>query len=186
VSFVYRPHPWGGGGRDGARLARAKFDHVVVDRNMRAYLDAIAAGNKHMSLPDYRDTHDLLSAIDGVISPMSTILLEAALHAKPVVAYTPAGADGSEHLANSLPMLHFADFLKLPEIGHASTADDLIKATSQMADAREGAKRGVEFQRAASHFVAPFERAWRDRLVDFLRDDVLAKRRGDMLPRAAE
>lgn len=186
VSFVYRPHPWGGGGRDGARLARAKFDHVVVDRNMRAYLDAIAAGNRNMTLPDYRDTHDLLSAIDGVISPMSTILLEAALHAKPVVAYTPAGADGSEQLANSLPMLHFADFLKLPEIGHASTIDGLIGATAELADAKEGAKRGQEFQRAASHFVTPFEAAWRDRLVDFLRDRVLARRGGDALPRAAE
>jgi hypothetical protein len=186
VSIVYRPHPWGAGGRNGGRLAKAKFDHVVVDRTMRAYLDNIAAGGQHMSLPDYRDTHDLLNAIDGVISPMSTILLEAALHAKPVVAYTPAGDDGSEHLANSLPMLHFADFLKLPEIGHASTIDDLIAVTSQMTDVTEGAKRGREFQRASSHFVTPFDRGWRDRLVDFLHNEVLARRDGSALPRAAE
>ncbi len=185
ISFVYRPHPWGAGGRNGERLAHARFDHIVVDRNMRAYLDGIAAGGQRMSLPDYRDTHDLLSAIDGVISPMSTILLEAALHAKPVVAYTPAGADGSEQLANSLPMLHFADFLKLPEIGHASTIDDLIAATALLADVNEGVKRGRDFQRAASHFVTPFEAAWRERLVDFLRNKVLG-RRGDALPRAAE
>jgi hypothetical protein len=186
VSIVYRPHPWGEGGRDGARLASATFDHVVIDRTMRAYLDAIAAGSREMFLPDYRDTHDLLSAIDGVISPMSTILLEAALHAKPVVAYTPAGADGSEQLTNALPMLHFADFLNLPEIGHASTIDDLIKATSQLADETEGVRRGREFQRAAGYFVTPFERAWRDRLVDFLRNEVLARRAVDTLPSAAE
>jgi hypothetical protein len=175
VSFVYRPHPWGGGGRDGARLARAKFEHVVVDRNMRAYLEAIAAGEQHMSLPDYRDTHDLLCAVDGVISPMSTILLEAALHAKPVVAYTPVGTDGSEHLANSLPMLHFADFLKLQEIGKASTIDGLIKATSELADENVASKRGRDFMHAANHFVKPFEAPWRGRLVDFLRDEVICR-----------
>jgi hypothetical protein len=187
ISVVYRPHPWGAGGRDGARLANAKFDHVVIDRTMRAYLDNIAAGGQHMSLPDYRDTHDVLSAIDGVVSPMSTILLEAALHAKPAVAYTPAGVDGSEQLANAIPMLHFADFFKLSEVGRASTIDDLIEMTSQLADLKEGVTRGQHFQRAASHFVSPFDRAWKDRLVDFLRDDVLAHRRGgDGLPRAAE
>jgi hypothetical protein len=55
-----------------------------------------------------------------------------------------------------------------------------------MTGVTEGAKRGREFQRASSHFVTPFDRGWRDRLVDFLHNEVLARRDGSALPRAAE
>jgi hypothetical protein len=177
IAIVYRPHPWGGGGRDGARLAGARFDHVVVDRTMRAYLDKVAAQGYSISLPDYRDTHDLLSAVDVVVSPMSTILLEAALHGKPVVAYTPTGIDRSKQLASNLPMLHFADFLALPEVVRAGTIELLIKAIVMHADPLEGRARGLQLQGAAGRFITPFELPWRDRLVAFLEQVVGAAQR---------
>lgn len=168
LSIVYRPHPWGGGGRDGARLAAAEFKHVVVHRTMRDYLARIAREGYGISLPDYRDTHDLLSAVDGVISPMSTILIEAVLHGKPAAAYTPTGADASAHLSGVLPMLHFSDFLTLPDILQPRTRDELLDAAARLADPVEGPARGERLRAAADHFVAPFERPWRERIVDFL------------------
>jgi hypothetical protein len=178
VSIVYRPHPWGGGGRGGARLASLKLRHVAVDSKMRAYLDHIAAGGQHMSLPDYHDTHDILNAVDMVVSPMSTILLEAALHSKPVIAYTPTGADSSVYLRNNIPMLHFADFLKLPEVSRAATADELIAGVAILADPAEGEARGRKFHDVASHFVASFDRPWRERFVAFVQQTMAGRGRG--------
>ena len=91
IAVVYRPHPWGGGGRDGSRLATAKFRHVVVDRTMRAYIEALGRGDQRITLPDYRDTHDLLCAVDAVVSPLSTILLEGMLHGLPVAVFAAGG-----------------------------------------------------------------------------------------------
>jgi hypothetical protein len=168
VSVVYRPHPWGGGGRDGARLAAAQFRHIVIDRTMRDYLARIAREGYGISLPDYRDTHDLLSAVDGVVSPMSTILVEAALHGKPVAAYQPIGADASDALTTSMPMLHFSDFLALPDVLQPRTVDDLIRSVAALADPLDGAARGARLRRAADRFVTPFDRPWRERIVEFL------------------
>lgn len=73
ISILYRPHPWGGGGLGGERLAGRKWRHVVVDKAMGAYLEGLAVGGPAMTLPDYRDTHDILCNVDAVVSPLSTI-----------------------------------------------------------------------------------------------------------------
>lgn len=168
VTIVYRPHPWGNAGQGGVRFANGVFKNVVIDRTMLPYIDRVAAGIKGIYLPDYRDTHDLLSAVDVVASPMSTILLEAALHAKPVVAYTSIETAQTDQLAFKLPLLHFAEFLKLPEIASAGTVDELISELATLVDPVKGRNMGERFQFAASYFVTPYERPWKERLVSFL------------------
>ena len=187
MSVVYRPHPWGGGGRDGNRLASANWRHVKLHHAMRDYVSRLAAGPVGITLPDYRDTHDLLSAVDAVISPLSTILLEAALHAKPIIVYAPSSADGAELTGDRLPLLHFEDFLRLPGVALAKSIDGLVAELHAVAAPVAGAEIGGRLQKAAEIFVAPFERPWRERLVDFLRD-VVTKRTsgGRRLPAAAE
>jgi hypothetical protein len=164
VSIVYRPHPWGGGGKDGGRLALASWRHIVVDRTMQGYLDRVAAGDTAMTLPDYRDTHDLLCAVDGVISPVSTILVEAALHGKPVVAYLPE--TGNETLATMIPLLHFEEFFAIGDVVVARNEDAMLAAVADMVI--EGDARGARLKQAMTRFVAPFDKPWRTRIVEFL------------------
>ena len=99
---------------------------------------------------------------------MSTILIEAVLHGKPVAAYTPTGADASEQLTSSLPMLHFSDFLALPDVLQPRTLEELLDAVAALADPVAGPARGARLAAAADHFVAPFDRPWRERIVAFL------------------
>ncbi len=168
ISIVYRPHPWGGGGRGGARLANARFKNIAIDRTMRDYLTRVATQGYNISLPDYRDTHDLLCAVDGVISPMSTILIEAALHGKPVAAYLPTGVETSDILANSGSLLHFKDFLALSEVLQPRNIEALIGSIAILADPVEGPIRGARLKAAADEFVTPFDRLWRERIVTFI------------------
>lgn len=167
VAILYRPHPWGGGGRDGKRLLDRAFRHVTIDAAMRPSLAAVSTGA--ITLPDYRDTHDLLSAVDIVVSPLSTILVEAALHGKPAIPFIPRDKTGSDSLSVNIPMLHFAEFLALPEVETAATSAELIELVARLADASTCAARGAALRTAASHFVTPFEAPWRERIVTFLR-----------------
>ncbi|MCF8475387.1 MAG: hypothetical protein K9G60_00010 [Pseudolabrys sp.] len=175
TAIVYRPHPWGGGGRDGKRLADAKFRHVVIDRTMRSYIDALGRGESGLRLPDYRDTHDLLSSVDAVVSPLSTILLEGMLHRLPVIVFAPEDESGSQLLANNLPMLHFDEFLNLPDMVVARSVDELVASIPQISDPIAGPALGRKMNEAAVWFVTPFERPWRERIVEFLRGCAEAK-----------
>jgi hypothetical protein len=174
TAIIYRPHPWGGGGRGGARLIGRSFRHVVIDAAMRESLEKVSSGA--ITLPDYRDTHDLLCAVDVVVSPLSTILLEAALHGKPAVPFIPRDASGSASLDINIPMLHFAEFLTLPDVTTAGTVEELLAVLARLVEPAEGAARGAALQRAAEHFVAPFAAPWRERIVDFLSGIVAAQR----------
>ena len=165
VTILYRPHPWGGGGKGGRSLAGRRWHNVVIDRNMRGYLDALASGGASMTLPDYRDTHDLLCNVDAVVSPMSTILLEAAMHGKPIAAYVPSEGDG--HLNLMVPLLHFDELFALEDIVVADGMEALVEAIPILVSP-EGKERGARLRDAATEFVAPFTRPWRERIVDLL------------------
>ncbi|RPH54511.1 MAG: hypothetical protein EHM89_18480 [Acidobacteria bacterium] len=172
AAVVYRPHPWGEGGRNGARIASARWRHVKIHEAMRDYVTRLATGPVGMTLPDYRDTNDLLSVIDIVVSPLSTILVEGMLHAKPVVVFAPQGVQGSEILNNRLPQFHFEDFLAVPHVGRAATFDELVAVLRPLVEAVEGSPIGAELRRAGEEFVASFERPWGERFVEFLESEV--------------
>jgi hypothetical protein len=169
VAVVYRPHPWGEGGRDGARLASARWRNVTIHKPMRDYVQRLASGERvGITLPDYRDTHDLLSAVDVVVSPMSTMLAEAALHGKPIAVYSPRGPDGSVQLSVNLPLLHFEEFFAVDEVKLSGSADELISRLAVLADPARGPIIGETLRANMVPFVAPFERPWKERLVEFL------------------
>lgn len=171
ISVVYRPHPWGGGGKGGERLVGAKWRHIRVDPNMQAYIDGLANDRTKISLPDARDTHDLLTVVDTVVSPLSTILLEAMMHGKRPIAFTPTDAAGSALMANNLPMLHFKEFLELPQVGVAKSTSELVELLGTVLRSANAADP-VEFRKAADWFVRPFASPWRSRIVDLLKDVV--------------
>lgn len=170
ICVLYRPHPWGLGGRGGARLASANWRHVQIHAPMRDYIMQLGTGAGGMVLPDYRDTHDLLCSVDVVVSPLSTILVEAMLHAKPVVVYAPAENTGSGAMADMLPMLHFEEFLAVDGVENACDVAGLIHVLRTLTQTEDGARRGAKLRGASERFVTPFERPWRERIVGFLQE----------------
>ncbi len=177
VKIVYRPHPWGGGGQGGARLASLNFANVVFDPTMQVYIEGLARGDTAMMLPDYRDSHDLLSQVDAVISPMSTILLEAALHGKPVVAFAPTDILAGASTALSLPMLHFEDFLDLTEVAVACDTQMLLAAMAKLANPQVAAARGAALKQATGYFITPYDCPWGARLVELVEQLVATRRK---------
>ena len=73
---IYRPHPWGGGGLNGKNIFTKKWKNILIEKNFKKYLKDISKGKNYKFLSNYDNTHNTLSNIDCVISPLSTIIIE--------------------------------------------------------------------------------------------------------------
>jgi hypothetical protein len=172
VAIVYRPHPWGAGGKDGARIVKHPWRHVRLDCTMRQYLEDLQRGGPSISTPDYRNTHDLLCAVDAVVSPLSTMLLEAALHGKPALCFLRDAA--SWRFRWALSLRHFEEFFAEPAFRLERDAAQLTPAVlSLMKEARDPST-AARYRAAAASFVTSFDRPYAERLAEFIETKALA------------
>ncbi len=163
---VYRPHPWGDGGKGGSRVVDHAWRHVRIESTMLGYLEGVKAGNRAITLPDYRDTHDVLSAVDALVSPLSTIILEAALHGKPSLCFLPD--EDAQHYKMALPLLHFEEFFRSPVFRSAHGVDSLVGAVLQVLDETDDRAASIRYRQAAEFFVRSFDRPYPMRLREFV------------------
>jgi hypothetical protein len=168
VAVLYRPHPWGDGGYRGERILDAPLPHVVVERSMYAYLENVRAGKRSIHLADYADTHDVLSAIDVLISPLSTIILEAALHGKPVMCLMAERRDPHSSFKLQADLVHFHDLYRSPAVLVTRGEEQLIADTRTLLARAGDADFDRTLRTACRHFVTPFDRRFADRIVDFV------------------
>ena len=165
---VYRPHPWGDGGRGGYRIAGHAWRHVRIESTMRAYLDGVSAGQSGITIPDYRHTHDVLASVDALVSPLSTIILEAALHGKPVLCFLPTDDGSADHFQMALPLVHFEDMFRASEVHTAHGTETLIPALADLLAHIDDADFRARLAVMAEHFVRSFERPYGERIMEFL------------------
>ncbi len=168
MNVIYRPHPWGEGGKGGARFLERRFSHVTIDSSMRAYLERVQQSNRDKHLPDYADTRDLLMAVDAVMSPLSTLLIEAMMLGKAPMCFMPVEEEGAEHFQLARTQIHFAELLSTPEIvvtwGGQGLLNGVIELMSRAADPRYPA----QLRKAAEFFIHPHAAPFRRRIVDFI------------------
>jgi hypothetical protein len=167
LAVVYRPHPWGDGGYKGERLLDYPWRHVALESSMRGYLEKVRAGRKEKFLADYADTHDVLSSVDAVVSPLSTIVLEAALHGKPVLCFMPTQKEGSSFdLQKRLP--HFDDLYRSPAVSVAHGEGALISRLQEIIGHIGDAKFAAALRQECRHFVAEFDQPFSQRVAHFV------------------
>lgn len=93
---IYRPHPWRGELGDGEiSFFDIGCQHISMDPFMEPYYRrATTTGQFGIEMADYTITRKLLHLASAVISPLSTILLEATILGKPVLMFFPRGRLG--------------------------------------------------------------------------------------------
>ena len=163
VSILYRPHPWGGGGQGGEGLLSQDWKHVAIEHTMVTYLRHVAAGTATKFLSDYRDTHDTLTHIDALISPLSTIIIEAAMHGKPTMCFLPVG-ENSQHLEADAAHAHFYEIFQMPEFLKANGNDELVDVTRTLIELTGDPDWSARCRQQAEFFVAPHDRPYGERL----------------------
>jgi hypothetical protein len=176
---VYRPHPWGDGGKGGGRIFGHPWANVRIEQTMRGYLERVQAGVTGITTPDYRDTHDLLSSVDALVSPLSTIIIEGALHGKPVICFLPDEEDTRSHYALVLPLTHFDDLFAEPCFLVAKGNGALVSAVQTLLNKVGDRHFADSLRLACDHFVSTFDRPYGERLTKFL--EGVARQRPDRI-----
>lgn len=133
---------------------------------MHGYLLRVKTGNPGITIPDYRDTHDLLSCVDALVSPLSTILIEGAVHGKPILCLLPEQEDAFGNFTRDLS--HFEEFFSEPCFFMARTLDSLVPEVRHLISKVGDAHFAVTLKQASSHYVSYFDRAYSERLLDFI------------------
>ncbi len=168
VSIVYRPHPWGNCGRDGGRIAARAWKHVAFETTMAEYVRRAGAGRQGITTPDYRHTRDVLASVDAVVSPLSTILLEAAMNGKPPLCFVDDADVGNWFLSINREFVHFGDFFERPEFAIASGRGELAAGVAEIVARSRDVGFAAQLKRATEFFVTPFEAPYALRLADFV------------------
>ena len=133
ASILYRPHPFGVSVDEARRIIEVELPHVVVEHSMRNLLLAIAEErHKGFFITPYADTHDLLSAVDIVISPLSTILIEAALHGKPALCFVPEEEDKNSIWKSLRQLVHFQELMHSPGLMLAQSHAEFLPAVQRL------------------------------------------------------
>ncbi len=166
VAVIYRPHPWGNGGKDGARIIDQAWRHVHIEHSMIDYLRQVKKGNFEKSLPDYRNTRDLLAHVDALMSPMSTIIVEAAMAGTPVMCFIPDDeAEDAAHLRVMLPSTHFDAIYDIPEILVARDRKQMIGSLPALIRQCDDVVVRKRLADATRFIVETFDEPWGERFV---------------------
>ena len=88
LKILFRPHPWKDFHKDEKYFYDYGFSHVIMDPYSKENYNSIWKGKPfNTELMKYEYTNIVLRSIDGLISPLSTILLEAAMFGVPIAVY---------------------------------------------------------------------------------------------------
>ena len=169
-SVVYRPHPWRVYPPDEVDFHACRWNHVILEPCMEACYRLSREGTRmRVDLARTDDTHSTLSAVDAVISPLSTILLEAALHGKPVAAYLPdEDMKTNRHLSTVASMAHFAEFFEQVDCIRCEQPDQLIQDCRRLLDRTGEPDMGERLRKQCDYFIEPSDRGYASRLDDLL------------------
>ena len=152
VKVIYRPHPWGSGGKNGGEIIKRKWNNIIIDISMTKYLRKVSKGNNSKFLSDYKDTHDILSNVDAVISPLSTILIEATIHGKPTLCFLPF-ADKSIHMLIETEFIHFKEYVKNENFLKAYGYNDFLPKVNKLLEMTEIKDIDKVLKKQSEYFV---------------------------------
>jgi hypothetical protein len=172
---VYRPHPWRAARQHEDNFFDRSWRHVVFDPEIqdRYQREQAEAGfiKRHVPMFDMAYLATLLSAVDAVISPMSTLLIEALIMSRPTMAI--AFTDGKHDYNPSVTaqMTHFAELARYQALLWCVEPKSLVKTVARLLDAPPG--QGAEARQALiDRVVTTRPGTYARRLAEFCRTQV--------------
>jgi hypothetical protein len=170
VRILYRPHPWRAFPKNETYFYDVEWRHVIMDPTIAECFRALRAGRERpIELADYQETHVVLNAIDALISPLSTILLEAILHGKPVMCLLPA-EDLSENtwMSTNTRFPHFVEFFERVEMVMCRAQSGLVESTAQLLSMTCDPGLPERLHKSTAFFVEPSDQPYFERVRTLL------------------
>ncbi len=166
TTIMYRPHPFGLDAAYAREILASTSPHIRIESSMMPMLQRIASGQTGgFHITPYTRTHALLNAVDALISPLSTIILEAGLHGKPVMCFIPEEEDRDSIWKNLRNLVHFRDLMTSSGVIAVRTHAAFLPAVSALMAKVGDQAYADKVRRAMSVFVEFPDRPFADGLV---------------------
>jgi hypothetical protein len=167
VHVFYRPHPWGIGGKNGPRILDHPWRHVTIDPSMVEYLERVRAGWDGVYLTDYGVMRDALTHVDAVVSPLSTVIVEAAVMGKASMCYLPTEEDSISFKRVS-PLQHFVPIYESQDFITARTQAEFLPNVEALIERSRSPGIAQHMRKAASFFADSFAESYSTRLLAYV------------------
>jgi CDP-glycerol glycerophosphotransferase (TagB/SpsB family) len=163
---LYRPHPWRVYPQGETDFFSLNWKHVMLEPCMATCYQQYRLGKRMpVDSAKYEDTHVTLGAVDAVISPLSTILLEAAMHGKPIAVYLPDDdMKQNQHLSTVARMVHFTEFFEKIDCIKCERLDDLVRDCRRLLEKSRESGISDALKQQTAYFVEPSDRPYAERL----------------------
>ena len=168
IKVIYRPHPWGKCGHKGDRFKKHTFENIVFDPNMKDYIFRDFTKNNFKSLPNLENTKNLLLNVDFVLSPLSTILLEAMILGKTPICLMPEDEIQAEHFHMVKKSPHFDEILQNKEVIVINGSKFLIEGIKKSYEDSMKVNKSNILKKDSEFFISKFSKPFNKRLLDFV------------------
>jgi hypothetical protein len=149
IKILYRPHPWRKDRLHEDNFFDHDWRHVVFDPDMEARYRRSKVEARYLATAPMFDMSylaTLLSAVDAVISPMSTLLIEALIIDKPTMAVAFGDDKHAYNPATSAQMTHFEELKTSGILEWCADAGD-FEASCRRLIARCGQRNDAKLRR---------------------------------------
>ncbi len=155
---IFRPHPWRAPAEDESDFYDINWKHVSMEISMKNFYNSPKQRKtSNVNLTNYMDTHNILSAVDLVVSNASTIMLEAAIHGKPILCMVSnEDAVKSNHLKVILGSIFFQELLDKMNIPRCQDFANLPKLCSNLLN-QASKSSFTESQRQNAHYFVDLD-----------------------------
>lgn len=167
IHIIYRPHPE----RDARIKEKSYFDldfkHITFDQELKhSYLN-----HKSNYMPNLENYLDLYNAITAIISPFSSVMVEAGLFGKPILALAcndgmHTGATSVEHIAKRE---HFMYLKKLDWFVECKDKDQFINKCLEVVKTSQRPNIEQDIKESLSHIVHHDDRSYQQRLLSIIK-----------------
>ena len=171
LKIMYRPHPWLSDVETAKKILNYKSNIIKIDKLMIPFMKKIIKNEiSSFYSTDYNYTHDLLGASDIVISPLSTILIEALCHGKESICLIPEDEDGGIFFKDKKKLPCFKDVIDSDSIKTVENIEDLKKAIILSYQKSKMPDTEIINKKKANFFVDMGEPSYQDRLQECIND----------------
>jgi hypothetical protein len=171
VAVVYRPHPWGFGQQQALDIVSSGWKHIHVETSMQSFVQVLADGNRPSGflMAEYARTHDVLSSVDMLLSPLSTIIVEGALHGLPVMCfYAKEEEKGSIWRKTLKNLAHFEDIFQSPSVVVCTNYESFLPSVVELCRRAEDNEFCDRIAKEMVFFAVFHEKSYGDALLEHL------------------
>ncbi len=126
--LIYRPHPWRNERKGQDNFLSLDFKHTVFDKELlQPYING-----DNTYIPDQSEFEKIYNGVDAVISPYSSVMLEAALFGKPIMGIGCSdgiNTDGVWSIDRIKKREHFKSLRRQEWFISNDNVEDLVKDT---------------------------------------------------------